>query len=172
MEISPFYVYVPEIMIRWCMVPEIWCTMDGRTDRWMDRRKKWHIEVGAPPKNPQETSDLKSGKNSCLSHLHIFTPLWRTIKNSGPAGSRWEDNCRRCQQSEKEIRIWKRQVFEEFNCSNCADKEKDKSNYRLPSIFKNNGKKYLKLYEVRKGKVVSSNFEERFNWEKARKNTN
>ena len=24
---------------------------DGQTDRWTDRQKKWHIEVGAPPKN-------------------------------------------------------------------------------------------------------------------------
>ena len=34
-------------MIRWCTVPEIWCTMDGQTDRL----KKWYIEVGTPPKN-------------------------------------------------------------------------------------------------------------------------
>ena len=33
-------------MVRWCMVPEIWGTTDGRTDK-----KKWHIEVGVPPKN-------------------------------------------------------------------------------------------------------------------------
>ena len=45
---SSFYTSVPNIMSRWCTVPEIWCT----TDRWMDRgrQKKWHIEVGAPPK--------------------------------------------------------------------------------------------------------------------------
>ena len=31
-----------------CMVPEIWCTTDG----WQtDGQKKWHIEVGASPKN-------------------------------------------------------------------------------------------------------------------------
>ena len=24
---------------------------DWHTDRWMDRQKKWHIDVGAPPKN-------------------------------------------------------------------------------------------------------------------------
>ena len=38
-------------MIRWCTVPEIWCTMDGRTDGRTGGRKKWHIEVGVPPKN-------------------------------------------------------------------------------------------------------------------------
>ena len=35
-----------KIMIRWCTVPEIWFATDGRTDGW----KKWHVEVGAPPK--------------------------------------------------------------------------------------------------------------------------
>ena len=37
------YICVPKNMIRWCMVPEIWCATDGQ--------KKWHIEVGALPKN-------------------------------------------------------------------------------------------------------------------------
>ena len=55
LEISSFYIWVPKIMIRWCTVPGIWCTTDGQTDGWMDERtnewKKWHIEVGVPPKN-------------------------------------------------------------------------------------------------------------------------
>ena len=37
-EISSFYTCVPNIIIRWCMVPEKWCATDGWTDRW----KKWH----------------------------------------------------------------------------------------------------------------------------------
>ena len=49
-----------------------------------------------------------------------------------------------------------------FNCSNRADREKDKSKYRFPSIVKNNGKEGLKLSKVRR-EVVSSNFQERFN---------
>ena len=49
-EISSFYICVPKIMIKWCMAPEIWCT----TDRQMDGQKKWHIEVGAPPKNKEK----------------------------------------------------------------------------------------------------------------------
>ena len=49
-EISSFYIRVPKIMIRWCTVPEI-CCVDGQTDRWMDRQKKWHIVVGALPNN-------------------------------------------------------------------------------------------------------------------------
>ena len=40
LEISSFYTCVPKIMIRWCVVPEIWCTTDRwtdwRTDRWAD----------------------------------------------------------------------------------------------------------------------------------------
>ena len=36
-----------------------------------------------------------------------------------------------------------------FNSRNCADKEKDKSNYRFPSIVKNNGKEGLKLLKAK-----------------------
>ena len=42
-----FFICVPKFMIRWCTVPEIWCATDGQTDG----RKKWHKEMGAPPKN-------------------------------------------------------------------------------------------------------------------------
>ena len=41
---------VPKIMIR-CSVPEMWGATDGQTEKRTDGRKKWHIEVGAPPKN-------------------------------------------------------------------------------------------------------------------------
>ena len=47
LEISSFYTCVPKIMIGWCTVPEKWCAADGRTDG----EKKWHTEVGIPPKN-------------------------------------------------------------------------------------------------------------------------
>ena len=53
LEISSFYLCVPKIMIRWYIVPEIWCAMDGQTDT--DGWKKWHIEVGAPPKKLKAT---------------------------------------------------------------------------------------------------------------------
>ena len=33
LEISPFYICVPKLMIRWGTVPEIWCTLDGWTGR-------------------------------------------------------------------------------------------------------------------------------------------
>ena len=60
-EISPFYTCVPKIMIRWCTVPKIWCATDGRTDRQMDGWKKWHIKVGASPKNCDELWKKKQG---------------------------------------------------------------------------------------------------------------
>ena len=47
LEISSLCIRVPNVMIRWCTVPKIWCATYGRTGG----RKKWHIEVGAPPKN-------------------------------------------------------------------------------------------------------------------------
>ena len=51
-EVSSFYKWVPKIMIRWCTVPEIWCATDGR--------KKWHIEVCAPPKkNANSLENMK-----------------------------------------------------------------------------------------------------------------
>ena len=33
LEISSLYTCAPKIMITWCMVPEIWCTTDGQTDK-------------------------------------------------------------------------------------------------------------------------------------------
>ena len=63
-------------------------------------------------------------------------------------------------------------VLTVFNCLNHADREKDKSNYRFPSIAKNIGKEDLKLSNSVTGKMISLNFQERFNWEKARKNKN
>ena len=51
LETSSFYTSVPKIMIRWCTVPEIWRVKEVQTVRWTNGQKKWHIEVGAPPKN-------------------------------------------------------------------------------------------------------------------------
>ena len=46
LEISSFYINVPKSMARW------WhSSWDMLHDRWMDGQKKWHVEVGAPPKN-------------------------------------------------------------------------------------------------------------------------
>ena len=33
LEISSFYTCITKIMITWCTVSEIWCTMDGKMDR-------------------------------------------------------------------------------------------------------------------------------------------
>ena len=45
-----------------------------------------------------------------------------------------------------------------FNCSNHADREEGKSNYRFPSIVKNNGKGGLKLSKVRREKWLAQIF--------------
>ena len=37
LEISSFYTSEPNIMIRWCMVPEIRCTTGGWTDGWTEK---------------------------------------------------------------------------------------------------------------------------------------
>ena len=52
LEILSFYTGVPKIVIRWCRVSEIWYMINGRTDGrtddgGTDRRKRWHIGVGA-----------------------------------------------------------------------------------------------------------------------------
>ena len=36
LQMSSFYTCVPKIMIRWYIVPEKWCTIDGWTDRLKD----------------------------------------------------------------------------------------------------------------------------------------
>ena len=40
-----------------------------------------------------------------------------------------------------------------FDCSNCADREKNKYNYRFPSFVENNGKKVLTLSKVRRAQL-------------------
>ena len=45
-----------------------------------------------------------------------------------------------------------------FNCSNNADRWKDKSNYHFPSIVKNNGKEGLKLSKVGRKKWLAQIF--------------
>ena len=46
----------------------------------------------------------------------------------------------------------------EFNSSNVADRGKDKSNYRFPSIVKNNDKEGLKPSKVRREKWLAQIF--------------
>ena len=68
LEIS-FYICKPKIMIRRCTVPEICCATDGWTDVW----KRWHIEVGVPPKNEhlkkRKTSGFNIDRKIYLSYL-------------------------------------------------------------------------------------------------------
>ena len=39
-------------------IPHTWCMTDG----WIDRWKKRHIEVGAPPKNNNRTSEMQGAE--------------------------------------------------------------------------------------------------------------
>ena len=71
LEISSFCICVPKIMTRWCTVPEICCAMEGWTDGW----KKWHTEVGAPPKNHNQIYKKKSTPAS----LKMIFPQEQTI---------------------------------------------------------------------------------------------
>ena len=80
----------------------------------------------------------------------FFTPLWRTIKNSGRAESGWGDRLWKITTKSKRNKNFKMPSFcAVFNYWNLADKVKDKSNYRFRSIVKNNGKEGLKLSKVK-----------------------
>ena len=80
LEISSFYTCVPKMMIRWCMVPEIWYATDGRMDRWTE---KSGIEVGAPPKkiNISNTAQLSLGwKKKRIVNKILLSKLWYVIQ--------------------------------------------------------------------------------------------
>ena len=62
----------------------------------------------------------------------FFTPLWRTIKNSGQAGSGQEDRLGKIIKKRKNKNLKMQSFCAVLNCSNRADREKDKSNYRFP----------------------------------------
>ena len=95
-----------------------------RFSKWY---KRYQIVFSVPI--PRYKSRLSNVNHAFLTWMY-FTPLWRTIENSGQAG---EDRL------EKIMAKWKRNKNLKmlsfcvvFNCSNRADREKDKSNYRLP----------------------------------------
>ena len=72
----------------------------------------------------------------------FFTPLWRTIINSGQAGSGREDRLKKITKKRKRNNNLKMPSFcAIFNRTNCADREKDKSNYRFPKMLKIMAKK-------------------------------
>ena len=63
----------------------------------------------------------------------FFTKLWRTIKSSGQEGSGREDRLKKVIKKRKRNKNLKMPSFcVVFNCSNCADRENEKSNYRFP----------------------------------------
>ena len=56
-----------------------------------------------------------------------------------------------------------------FNSSNCADREKNKSNYRFPSIVKNNGTEGLTFSKVGREKSLAQIFRKDLNEKKLEK---
>ena len=62
----------------------------------------------------------------------FFTPLWRTVKSSGQAGSGQEDRLEKTKKRKRDKNLKLPSFCAVFNCSNGVDREKDKSNYRFP----------------------------------------
>ena len=84
LEIWSFYTSVPKIMITCYTVPDICCmrdVIDGmqQTEGWTDGQKKWHIEVGAPPKKNQYFKQsatlfvMNKKKDNCKQNSFIQT---------------------------------------------------------------------------------------------------
>ena len=78
LEISWFYKCVPKIMIRWCMVPEIWCMRD------VSYFSFWAIFFPFAPLTAQKTKILKKWKNPLeISSFYMCVPKlmirWCTV---------------------------------------------------------------------------------------------
>ena len=92
---------------------------------------------------------------SRLSHVNIFYTIMEDNKKQ-------RSNRKRARrETVKDNKKWKRnktlklQIFcAVFDCSNRADREKNKSNYRFPTIVKNNGKEDLTFSKVRRKKSL------------------
>ena len=80
----------------------------------------------------------------------FFTLLWRTTKNSGRAGSRHVDRLLKITKWKRNKNLKMSSFCAVFNCSNRADREKGNSNYRFPTMVKNNCKEVLKFSKVRR----------------------
>ena len=80
----------------------------------------------------------------------FFIPLRRIIKNSSQAESRQEDSMEKIITKRKRNKNLSFCAI--FNCSNCADRQKDKSNYYFPLNVNNNDKGGLNLSKVRREK--------------------
>ena len=72
LDLSSFYTCVPQITIRSCTVPEIWCMTDGQTNGRME--KVTYRGVGAPPKNSTFTCYFKNLKIAFLKAVCVILP--------------------------------------------------------------------------------------------------
>ena len=83
MKKTPVDIIILQIMIRWCVVPEIWCTADRQMvrqmDGWMNGRKKWHTEVGAAPKNEIFQKLISCRNISCMWRSLMALPWYKTF---------------------------------------------------------------------------------------------
>ena len=71
-EISSFYICVPKTMIRWCMVPEIWCM----TDKIISHFGLFFALL--PPLQPKKLKFWKNEKSTWRHHhfTHVHQKLW------------------------------------------------------------------------------------------------
>ena len=89
LEISSLYTCVPKIMIRWSEVPEIWYAKDRQTDGHTDGQKKWHIEVGVPPKNHKKPLTLFNFFLS-VQQIYLLNKQWDTVESSKRFYEKWK----------------------------------------------------------------------------------
>ena len=78
LEISPFYLRAPKIMIRWCTVPDIWCVTDVTIFHFGP------IFALLTPSQPQKAKLWKKWKNQLeISSFYISVPKimirWCTV---------------------------------------------------------------------------------------------
>ena len=94
----------------------------------------------------------------------FFTSLWRTIKNSDQAGSGREDRKKDDNKVKKKNEFKNRKFLRSILRSiQIMQTERKTTLITVPSAVKDNGKKGLKLSKVRREKVITSNFQKRFN---------
>ena len=93
LELSSSYTCVPKIMIRWCMVPEIWCVTDGQTDLqknfyfslatfWFWSIKIWYLKLSIQAQILELFSRINFNFRSFFKDLKFLKKhLWKFTKN-------------------------------------------------------------------------------------------
>ena len=93
LELSSSYTCVTRMMIRWCMVPEIWCVMDGQTDlqknfyfslatSWFLSIKIWYPKLSIQAQILELFSRINFNFRSFFKDLKFLKEhLWKFTKN-------------------------------------------------------------------------------------------